>query len=159
MDEHRQHSCCKPDQHPQHHNREAPKLAAAGNPDVIYTCPMHPQIRQQGPGFCPICGMALEPLMPTEVKDDSEIRSVKRRFWISAALSVPVVLIAMLPHLLNLHLTLGAERAPVELIADAERGRRARAGRRVLEHLVRGHGRLEVGRRVQGALEAVDFFF
>ena len=51
MDEHRQHSCCKPDQHPQHHNREAPKLAAAGNPDVIYTCPMHPQIRQQGPGF------------------------------------------------------------------------------------------------------------
>ena len=80
-------------------------------PDTIYTCPMHPQIRQVGPGHCPICGMTLEPLMPAEVDDDRELRKVRRHFRISAALSVPVVVIAMLPHLLDLHLTLGAERA------------------------------------------------
>jgi Cu+-exporting ATPase len=71
---------------------------------------MHPEIRQVGPGTCPICGMALEPVMPTEVEDDSELRSVKRRFWISAALSLPVVIIAMLPHLVDLHLSLTAAR-------------------------------------------------
>ncbi len=72
---------------------------------TIYTCPMHPQIRQVGPGTCPICGMTLEPLVPTEVEDESELRSVKRRFWISAALSVPVVVISMLPHVIDLHLS------------------------------------------------------
>src|SRR4051812_5096180 len=76
----------------------------------IYTCPMHPEVRQVGPGTCPICGMTLEPLMPTEVDDDSALLKVKRHLWISAALSAPVVLIAMLPHLVDLHLTLGAER-------------------------------------------------
>ncbi|HEU4625040.1 MAG TPA: copper-translocating P-type ATPase [Steroidobacteraceae bacterium] len=67
---------------------------------------MHPQIRQVGPGTCPICGMVLEPLMPTEVEDDSEVRAIRRRFWVAAALSVPVVIIAMVPHLLAIHLTL-----------------------------------------------------
>jgi Cu+-exporting ATPase len=65
---------------------------------------MHPQIRQEGPGSCPICGMALEPLLPTEAADDSELRAVRRKFWFAAALSLPVVIIAMLPHLLDLHL-------------------------------------------------------
>ncbi len=83
----------------------APALAG-----TIYTCPMHPEVRQVGPGTCPICGMTLEPLIPTEVDDDSALLKVKRHFWSSAALSVPVVLIAMLPHMLDLHLTLGAER-------------------------------------------------
>src|ERR1700691_5691523 len=66
-----------------------PKVAdvSAG---TIYTCPMHPQIRQVGPGHCPICGMALEPLMPTATDDDREIRSVRRRFWISVTLAVPL---------------------------------------------------------------------
>src|SRR5882757_9216460 len=68
---------------------------------TIYTCPMHPEIRQIGPGHCPKCGMALEPLMPTETADDSEIRSVRRRFWIALALAIPVVLIAMVPHVLG----------------------------------------------------------
>jgi Cu+-exporting ATPase len=72
---------------------------------TIYTCPMHPEIRQVGPGSCPICGMALEPLMPSADEDDSELRSVRRRFWFSAALSVPIVLIAMAPHLLGLHVS------------------------------------------------------
>jgi Cu+-exporting ATPase len=77
----------------------------AGSTNEIYTCPMHPQIRQRGPGSCPICGMALEPLMPTAVADDSELRAVKKKFRISAGLSVPVVAIAMLPHLIDLHVS------------------------------------------------------
>jgi P-type Cu+ transporter len=80
---------------------------AAGSPraDVaartIYTCPMHPEIRQIGPGHCPKCGMALEPLMPTPIEDDGEIRSVRRRFWMATTLAVPVMLVTMAPHLLG----------------------------------------------------------
>jgi len=66
---------------------------------TIYTCPMHPDVRQIGPGHCPKCGMALEPLMPTSVEDDSEIRSVRRRFWTALTLAFPVMMIAMVPHL------------------------------------------------------------
>jgi Cu+-exporting ATPase len=69
--------------------------------ETIYTCPMHPQIRQLGPGHCPICGMALEPLMPTQIEDDREVHSVRRRFWISLTLALPVMLIAMAPELLG----------------------------------------------------------
>ncbi|RIL00886.1 MAG: copper-transporting ATPase [Proteobacteria bacterium] len=61
-----------------------------------YTCPMHPEIVQDGPGSCPICGMALEPMTPTaEPEDDSELRDMQRRFWIAAALSLPLVAITM----------------------------------------------------------------
>jgi Cu+-exporting ATPase len=62
---------------------------------------MHPEIRHNGPGHCPKCGMALEPLMPTETTDDSEIRSVRRRFWIATSLAIPLMLIAMVPHVLG----------------------------------------------------------
>jgi Cu+-exporting ATPase len=92
------------------HSHDASGHAAPAAPGTIYTCPMHPEVRQVGPGACPICGMALEPLMPTEVEDDSELRSVKRRFWVSAALSLPVVAIAMLPHVFDMHLSQGAAR-------------------------------------------------
>ena len=105
---------------------------------TIYTCPMHPEIREVGPGTCPICGMALEPMMPGETEDDSELRAVRRRFWIAAALSLPVVAIAMIPHLINLHLSLavtqvlrGAEillSAPVVLWAGADYYRRGWLG-------------------------------
>ncbi|HEX7370700.1 MAG TPA: heavy metal translocating P-type ATPase [Rhodanobacteraceae bacterium] len=71
---------------------------------TIYTCPMHPEVRQQGPGHCPKCGMALEPLLPTAEPDDgSEVRSMATRFWIMLALTIPVVLIAMGPHLFGWH--------------------------------------------------------
>ena len=63
-----------------------------------YTCPMHPQIVRPDPGSCPICGMALEPRMPSIEVDDTELRKVTRRFWISLALAVPVVVIAMALH-------------------------------------------------------------
>ena len=77
---------------------------------TIYTCPMHPQVRQGVPGNCPICGMALEPEMPTEDEDDSELRRVRLKFWIALAFTLPVVGIAMLPHLFELSLSLATAR-------------------------------------------------
>ena len=61
-----------------------------------YTCPMHPEIVRPGPGSCPICGMALEPRTVTAVEEDNpELRDMTRRFWISLALTVPLLVIAM----------------------------------------------------------------
>ena len=61
-----------------------------------YTCPMHPEIREAGPGRCPNCGMALEPMAPTvEPEDDSELADMSRRFWVSLVLTVPVFILAM----------------------------------------------------------------
>jgi len=61
-----------------------------------YTCPMHPEIVQRGPGACPVCGMALEPLTIGDAPiDDHERRDMSRRLWVAAALSAPVLLIAM----------------------------------------------------------------
>ncbi|MBI3898928.1 MAG: heavy metal translocating P-type ATPase [Gammaproteobacteria bacterium] len=77
---------------------DAPRLSnpsAGSATDVIYTCPMHPEIRQIGPGSCPICGMALEPLMPTAEADTSELDDMTRRFWISVVLTLPLLLITM----------------------------------------------------------------
>jgi Cu+-exporting ATPase len=78
---------------------------ATGATGTIYTCPMHPEIRQQGPGSCPICGMALEPLLPTDTEDSRELTSVRRKFWISAALALPVLIISMLSDALSTYLT------------------------------------------------------
>ena len=78
-------------------DRPAPPPAPAG---TIYTCPMHPEVQQVGPGHCPICGMALEPMMPSlDEDDDSDLRSMTRRFWWLVALTLPVLLVAMGPHL------------------------------------------------------------
>jgi len=64
---------------------------------AIYTCPMHPEIRKDQPGYCPICGMALEPVTITgEPKEEnSEAKDMTRRFWIATVLSAPVFLLAM----------------------------------------------------------------
>ena len=68
----------------------------AGIPkDAIYTCPMHPEIRQVGPGACPICGMALEPLLATVEEDTSELDDMARRFRVSAGLTLPLLLLTM----------------------------------------------------------------
>jgi Cu+-exporting ATPase len=67
---------------------------------AVYTCPMHPEIEQAGPGDCPICGMALEPKTIADDGDEharKEIRDLARKFWIGLALTVPVFLLAMLP--------------------------------------------------------------
>ncbi|WP_459975054.1 heavy metal translocating P-type ATPase [Nocardioides pyridinolyticus] len=67
-----------------------------------WTCPMHPEIRRPGPGACPICGMALEPVMVTaDTGPSEELRDMTRRFWIGLALSVPVVLLEMGGHFLD----------------------------------------------------------
>ena len=71
-----------------------PQHATAG---TIYTCPMHPEIRQEGPGSCPICGMALEPEAGGE-DEGGELAEMTRRFWISAALALPVVVLDMSGH-------------------------------------------------------------
>src|ERR1700728_1117149 len=77
---------------------------------AIYTCPMHPEVRQVGQGSCQKCGMALEPLMPTLADDDTEVRSVRRSFWLTVALALPVMLIAMVPHLSGRALSFGTAR-------------------------------------------------
>src|SRR5260221_4591320 len=67
-----------------------------------WTCPMHPEIVRDGPGSCPICGMALEPVVPTaEDADNPELRDMRRRFWVAAALSAPLVAIAMTGSMLD----------------------------------------------------------
>lgn len=76
----------------------------------IYTCPMHPQIRQNGPGSCPICGMALEPVAASEDSGKNpELADMTRRFWIGLALSLPVVVLEMGGHLVNLHMRISQE--------------------------------------------------
>ncbi|MFQ6242259.1 copper-transporting P-type ATPase [Sinorhizobium meliloti] len=74
---------------------------------AIYTCPMHPQVRQIGPGNCPICGMSLEPEVVTAGTGPSpELVDMRRRFWIGLALTVPVLLLEMGGHLVDLHMLL-----------------------------------------------------
>ncbi len=74
-----------------------PGPAGAG---VVYTCPMHPEIRQDGPGNCPICGMALEPLAaPAEAEPNRELADMTRRFWIGLALTLPVFILEMGSHI------------------------------------------------------------
>ena len=71
---------------------------------TVYTCPMHPQIRQVGPGNCPICGMALEPEVATaDAGPNPELIDMTRRFWVGLALSVPVVILEMGAHLVGAH--------------------------------------------------------
>jgi Cu+-exporting ATPase len=70
---------------------------AAG--EVLWTCPMHPQIVRKEPGNCPICGMALEPMTPAAGEGaNPELRNMTRRFWVGVALSLPLLAIAMAQH-------------------------------------------------------------
>lgn len=84
-----------------------PKSAPTPAPTegVIYVCPMHPEVRQVGPGACPKCGMALEPETITAGEEDnSELRDMLRRFWVGVALTAPLLVVAMAP-MLGLSLT------------------------------------------------------
>jgi len=77
----------------------SPSTAQVASPapaGTIYTCPMHPEIRQEGPGTCPICGMALEPEMPSlEDEENPELRDFGRRFWWTLPLTAVVLVLAM----------------------------------------------------------------
>ena len=77
---------------------------------AIYTCPMHPEIRKVGPGSCPICGMALEPLLAAaDAGPNPELIDMTRRFWIGLMVTLPVLALEMGGHLTNLHMLLGKQ--------------------------------------------------
>lgn len=79
-------------------------VEAAVPEGAIYTCPMHPQIRQTGPGSCPICGMALEPeLVTLDAQPNPELADMTRRFWVGLGLALPVVVLEMGGHLVGSH--------------------------------------------------------
>jgi P-type Cu+ transporter len=82
-----------------------PKQVEPAEPaGTIYTCPMHPQIRQVGPGNCPICGMALEPAMASlDAPSNAELADMTRRFWVGLVLALPAVVLEMGGHLVGGH--------------------------------------------------------
>jgi len=90
---------------PQHASAATTVGASTANASALYTCPMHPEIEQIGPGDCPICGMDLEPkFVDTAASaDDEQSADMTRRFWVGVALSVPLMVIAMGP-MVGLHI-------------------------------------------------------
>lgn len=83
------HTCCD-------HEAKTDSAARSDGPkDALYTCPMHPEVRQVGPGDCPKCGMALEPIDATAEQDDTELRDMTRRFWIATAFTAPLLIYVM----------------------------------------------------------------
>jgi Cu+-exporting ATPase len=91
-------ACCHDHGHAHHHDAHPVPAPRAGDA-VVYTCPMHPEIRQDGPGACPICGMALEPEIVTlDAPENRELKDMTRRMWIAAGLSLPVAVLAMGAH-------------------------------------------------------------
>ena len=97
------HGCCAhpPDWHPQHEQVEQENISEG----TFYTCPMHPEVQQVGPGLCPKCGMALEPMLPADgdEAENRELRVVRRKFWSSVAFALPLLLVAMVPHFIGMH--------------------------------------------------------
>ncbi|WP_025165244.1 heavy metal translocating P-type ATPase [Pseudomonas taeanensis] len=99
-------------EHAGHAPHETPEPIAQA---AEYTCPMHPEIRQPGPGTCPKCGMALEPVMPElDEEENPELRDFSRRFWWTLPLTVIVTVLAMAGH--TLQIFHGATQNWVELI-------------------------------------------
>ena len=77
-----------------------PKAVEPAKPGAVYTCPMHPEIRQVGPGSCPICGMALEPVeVSAEAQPNHELADMTRRFWIGLVLTLPIFVLEMGSHI------------------------------------------------------------
>ena len=101
----KQAGCCSAGQHP---HLVGPNASPPVPEGTIYTCPMHLQIRQVGPGFCPICGMALEPeLVSAEAAPNPELADMTRRFRVALVLTLPVLALEMGGHLTNLQMLLG----------------------------------------------------
>jgi Cu+-exporting ATPase len=92
------------------HDRPAPEpppTHTSGAKDVEYICPMHPQVRQIGHGHCPICGMALEPVLAAGTGESPELRDMTRRFWIGLALTLPVFVLEMSSHFVDISALFG----------------------------------------------------
>jgi Cu+-exporting ATPase len=102
--------------HCHHHHTPHEVVAPPAAPGTIYTCPMHPEVRQIGPGTCPKCGMTLEPEMPAQQEDEHEIGRVRTKFLLAVAFTLPVVAVAMLPHLFELHVA----RSTAQVLRGAE---------------------------------------
>jgi Cu+-exporting ATPase len=84
---------------------------------TIYTCPMHPEIRQVGPGACPICGMALEPeLVTADAGPNPELIDMTRRFWIATVLSIPLLFLEMIPHLTGFRIAPAVWSGPLQFL-------------------------------------------
>jgi P-type Cu+ transporter len=94
-----------------HPTQDANDAGGGGGLETIYTCPMHPEVRQRGPGTCPKCGMALEPETPTPAEDTTEQSHVRKQFWIALAFTIPVLSIAMVPHFFHWDIRPKAARA------------------------------------------------
>jgi len=91
------------DEEPEKHLSKGQKPAEPVAPGAMYTCPMHPEIRQQGPGDCPICGMGLEPeQVSLDDGQSEELTDMNRRFWIGLLLVLPVFVLEMGSHLTDL---------------------------------------------------------
>ena len=89
-------ACCH------HKGRHKTEMSVSESEEAIYTCPMHPEIRQSTPGDCPICGMALEPvIVPTSSKPSYEYFDMRRRFWLALILTLPVFFMEMSGHLIG----------------------------------------------------------
>ncbi len=85
--------------HSRHHDKPSASAPVPVAPGTVYTCPMHPQIRRDAPGSCPICGMALEPVMPApNDAENPELVDFRRRFWWTLPLTLAVAVLAMASH-------------------------------------------------------------
>ena len=95
------------------HEQAGPEITTAESESIEYTCPMHPEIRQSAPGSCPICGMALEPLVvAANTGPNPELAYMSRRFWIGLVLTLPVLVLEMGGHLFPaLHDVISAQAA------------------------------------------------
>lgn len=94
-------TCCH---HDQKQAKKNDPISLSAGTDAVYTCPMHPEIQQKGPGNCPICGMALEPETITgEEGENPELTDMRKRFWFGLILTLPVFTLEMGSHIFDLH--------------------------------------------------------
>lgn len=99
---------------------DAPRAEPEATPGAMWTCPMHPEIRQEGPGTCPICGMALEPEEPSlDDAPNPELVDFTRRFWVSAVLAVPLLIVSMVAEMLGIQIVSPAASPWVQLALSA----------------------------------------
>ena len=84
---------------------DKPRPQPEATPGAMWTCPMHPEIRQEGPGTCPICGMALEPEEPSlDDAPNPELIDFTRRLWVAGALTIPLLIVSMFAEMMGLHI-------------------------------------------------------
>ncbi|MBY0251850.1 MAG: heavy metal translocating P-type ATPase, partial [Methylobacterium organophilum] len=105
---------------PERYLGDAPRAAPQASPGAMWTCPMHPEIRREGPGTCPICGMALEPEEPSlDDAPNPELVDFTRRVWVAGALTVPLLAVSMVAEMLGVALVPAAWNPWVQLLLAA----------------------------------------